>query len=197
MFRRQLFGGVGVGTYAAAVSQRHPRGGDVYSAGKKFRIVTHHWSDNWNKGFAIYEKLDRLIAAGDLPDVEFWVIGRWPKELKWRAAKTFRPTFGAALAKLLRQCHIYITASLWEPCGMHHIEGAQCGLPVLYHENGGGIVEAAKRYGEVFQDDNVKQVVLDARENYEALRANVLQYLPSGEQMCGEYTRIIQQVADI
>src|SRR5262249_49265073 len=42
------------------------------------RLVTHHWSDNPLKGFDVYQEVDRLIAAGELPGVELWVIGRWP-----------------------------------------------------------------------------------------------------------------------
>jgi len=158
-----------------------------------FRIVTHHWSDNWNKGFSTYRELDQLIADGDIDDTEFWVIGRWPKEIHWKKAKTFGPTRGKSLAKLLRQCHLYMTASLWEPGGMHHIEGAQCGLPVIYHEDGGGILELAKQYGIPFRD-NVKQAVLEAKEKYPELRTKVLQHSPSGAKMCSNYLDLIEKL---
>lgn len=171
----------------------HPMRSDVYSSDKPLRLVTHHWSDNWNKGFEVYQELDRLIADGELAHTEFWVIGRWPKEIHWKKAKKFGPTRGKSLANLLRQCHLYVTASLWEPGGMHHIEGAQCGLPVIYHEDGGGIVEGASRYGIAFRQD-VKQAVLDAREHYADLRMKVLQYSPSGTKMCLDYLRIIQKL---
>ena len=46
------------------------------------RLVTHHWSDNPLKGFDVYQEVDRLLAAGKLPGVALWVIGRWPKELR-------------------------------------------------------------------------------------------------------------------
>jgi glycosyltransferase involved in cell wall biosynthesis len=158
-----------------------------------FRIVTHHWSDNWNKGFSTYKELDRLIANGSITDTEFWVIGRWPKEIHWEKARTFGPTRGKPLAKLLRQCHLYVTASLWEPGGMHHIEGAQCGLPVIYHEDGGGIIEAARQYGISFRDD-VKQAVLEARKGYPELRKRVLQRVPSGAKMCSDYLDLIKNL---
>jgi glycosyltransferase involved in cell wall biosynthesis len=171
----------------------HPIGSNFYTEDKPFRIVTHHWSDNWNKGFKTYQELDRLIAGGELGDTEFWVIGRWPKNLQWQTAKTFGPTQGLSLANLLRQCHVYITASLWEPGGMHHIEGAQCGLPIIYHEDGGGIVEGASQYG-VGLRNNIKQAIQEARENYPDLRSRVLQCSPSGTKMCLEYVRIIQKL---
>ena len=30
--------------------------------GDKFKVVTHHWGNNWNKGFDIYSKLDRMLG---------------------------------------------------------------------------------------------------------------------------------------
>ena len=168
----------------------HPLGGDVFTRGKAFRLVTHHWSDNWMKGFAVYQEVDQLIANGRLPETELWVIGRWPKEIRWKAAKTYGPVQGPELGALLRQCHAYLTASRWEPGPMHPIEGAQCGLPLIYHEDGGGIVELGRRYGVGFRDD-VRAAILEARERYAELRSKVLQYAPSGDQMCVEYGRVL------
>ena len=137
--------------------------------------------------------MDRLIADGELAHTEFWVIGRWPKEIHWKKAKKFGPTRGKSLANLLRQCHLYVTASLWEPCGMHHIEGAQCGLPVIFHEDGGGIVEMAKHYGIPFRR-NIKEAIFEAQVRYKELRDKVLKCAPSGAKMCLDYLRIIQKL---
>lgn len=157
-----------------------------------FRITTHHWSDHSMKGFAVYAEVDRLIAEGALPAWELWVIGRWPADIRWRAARLFTPQTGHALASLLRQCHAYLTASQWEPGGMHFIEGAQCGLPVAYHEDGGGIVEVARRFGVGYRESVVSALaVLKAR--LPELRRKVLANAPSGDLMCLEYRRLIEQ----
>jgi glycosyltransferase involved in cell wall biosynthesis len=156
-----------------------------------FRIATHHWSDHPMKGFAEYAEIDRLIAEGILPDSELWVIGRWPADIRWRAARLFPPRTGPELAGLLRQCHAYVTASRWEPGGMHFIEAAQCGLPVLYHEDGGGIVELAARFGVVFRDD-VGAGVARLRAEYVRLRGQALTAGPSGDLMCLEYRRVLE-----
>jgi glycosyltransferase involved in cell wall biosynthesis len=158
-----------------------------------FRLVTHHWSANPLKGFDVYRQVDDLIAEGGLPGVELRVIGRWPDGTRWRAARTCAPTHGADLADRLRECHAYITASRWEPCGMHHVEGAQCGLPLLYHEDGGGIVEAGVRYGIGFRDD-VGAAVESMRSRCAEYRLRVLGEMPSGERMCLEYGDIIQRL---
>jgi len=171
-----------------------PAGSAELNGGETMRIVTHHWSDNPMKGFDVYEEVDRLIAVGELPGTELWVVGRWPKAIEWQAARTFPPATGRELADLLRQCHVYLTASRWEPGGMHHVEGAQCGLPVLYHEDGGGIVELASRYGIGFRDD-VGGAIAEMREHYPELRARVLEHAPNGDAMAAEYRELVAQLS--
>ncbi len=169
----------------------HPIGYHLPKVGERIRVVTHHWSDNMMKGFDYYEKLDALIADGTLPEFEFWVIGRWPASIKWRAARLIQPMTGKPLGDHLRQCHLYITASRWEPCGMHHVEGTQCGLPLLYHEDGGGIVEAGKKYGLGFRDDMVEKLRTMAARLPE-FHEQALRELPSGDRMVLEYADIFQ-----
>jgi len=177
----------------ADTCEYHPIGSAQYNGDTPFRIVTHHWSNNPLKGFDVYREVDRMIAENQLPGVELWVIGRWPNDIKWRSAKTFPPTKGKYLAAMLRQCHAYITASVWEPCGMHHVEGAQCGLPLIYHADGGGIVEAGEKYGIAFKDD-VKSAIYQMRDEYSKYRALLFDNMPSGDRMCLEYTEAIQRL---
>lgn len=170
----------------------HPNLPSDHPGNGTFQLVTHHWSANWNKGFGVYKEVDRMIADGLLPGFGLTVIGRWPKQIRWREAVTHGPSRGKKLASLLRRNHAYLTASLWEPCGMHHIEGAQCGLPLVYHEDGGGIVEFGTRYGVGFRDD-VRGALLRARDEYVTLRNKVLRLAPSGHTMCEEYERVLAQ----
>ena len=174
----------------------HPLGADLFRPGTPFRLVTHHWSDHRLKGFDVYQEIDGLIAGGALPDTELWVIGRWPPEIRWKAAHTHGPATGPALASLLRHCHAYVTASRWEPGPMHPVEGAQCGLPVVYHADGGGLVETSRRYGVAFRDD-VRTAILETRERWAELRAQVLEHAPSGDAMCVAYARQLQRLCAI
>ena len=174
----------------------HPIGNTGYQNDQRsgaFRIVTHHWSAHPLKGYDIYERVDSLIAEDSLSGVEFWVIGRWPENIRWRRARTFPPCNGQALAEKLRMCHAYLTASRWEPCGMHHVEGAQCGLPLIYHEDGGGIVEAGLKYGIGFRKD-VASAIDEVRRDYINLRRKVFTHMPSGDRMCLSYLEIIQRI---
>jgi hypothetical protein len=76
---------------------------------------------------------------------------------------------------------------------MHHVEGAQCGLPLIYHEDGGGIVEAGKRYGIGFRGE-LPDVIEEARRSYGRLRAALLNQLPSGDRMAMDYADVIARM---
>lgn len=172
----------------------HPIGGaGLPRDGEPLRVVTHHWSDNPLKGFDEYEQFDAMIADQQIEGFEFVVIGRWPSSIRWRAAQTRPPMNGHELAAELRKCHFYLTASRWEPGGMHHVEGAQCGLPLLYHADGGGINEAGRRYGLEFRDD-LRARVLEMRERYPELRRKVLEAPPSGDLMSLHFRRLVQSL---
>ena len=154
------------------------------------KIITHHWSDNWNKGFHIYQQVDDMIASGELKDFRLTVVGRWPNEINWKSASTYPPKVGQQLADTLRAHDLYLTAAVWEGGGMHHIEAAQCGLPVIYHKNGGGIPEVASRYGVEFAED-VKEALLYAKNQLTILNEKTRQHAPSGIAMCKQYAEIL------
>ncbi len=171
----------------------HPVGAAQWSGSEPLRLVTHHWSDNPGKGFDVYAELDGLIADGVVRDVELWIIGRWPKEISWRAARTFPPASGHALAALLRQCHVCITASRFEPGAMHPVESMQCGMPLLYHADTGGTVELGEKFGVSFRDD-LPSAVEEMKRRYQDLRNRVLREAPSGDLMAVQYRRIVQSL---
>ena len=115
----------------------------------KIKIVTHHWSDNWMKGFDLYKFIDQEIVNDRF---EFTYIGRYCKDYKPKNTKIISPLWGPHLGKELRKHDIYVTASRFEPCGMHHVEGAASGMPVIYYEDCGGINELCNNHGEMYKD---------------------------------------------
>lgn len=121
------------------------------SQGEKIKIVTHHWSDNWMKGFDLYKDIDLWLDGDAKKEYEFTYIGRYCKEYEPKNTKLVEPLHGASLGEELRNHDIYVTASRFEPCGMHHIEGAASGMPVIYHKDTGGIVELCKNHGEIYE----------------------------------------------
>jgi glycosyltransferase involved in cell wall biosynthesis len=171
----------------------HPIGDRVRKAGEPLRVVTHHWSNNWKKGFDVYKEIDDLISGPLRGKAELWVIGRWPSDLKWKTARTFAPASGESLANLLRQCDAYISASRFEPGAMHVAEGLQCGLPLLYHRDSGGTVDQGRLYGMQIGED----LELTLREFDRCLpdyKNALLKSPPSGTRMCAEYFNLVQQL---
>ncbi len=156
----------------------------------KLKLVTHHWGANWNKGFETYAKIDNLLAGDKWKEkIEFTYIGNIPKKFKFRNSTLLEPTSGLELAKLIKSNHVYITGSLNEPSGNHHIEGAQCGLPLMYI-NSGGMSEYCKGYGVEFSVDNLEDKITDMINNYDLYLEKVKNYKFSAEAMCRDYENL-------
>ncbi len=172
----------------------HPFGSSVWNESLPLILVTHHWSDNWNKGFDVYKEIDEKISSGCLKNVEFRVIGRWPKEIQWKNAKTYPPVSGNDLANQLRECHAYVTGTRNEPGAMHYIEGLQCGLPLIYRHGGGGVEEVGLATGGIGFTDNVSKAIEELKSSWLMRRQSVLANLPSGERMAFRYLEIVEQL---
>ena len=127
-----------------------------YSSKNKLKIVTHHWGNNWNKGFDVYSKLDDLIGTSEWSEkIEFTYVVNLPKNFNFKNSNYISPLDGLELASELKKHHLYITASINEPSGNHHIEAAQCSLPLLFIDSG-GIPEYCNDYGLIFNENNFK-----------------------------------------
>ena len=100
--------------------------------GRKLRVISASWSDNRNKGAAVYEWLDRNL---DFSRVEYTFVGRLPAELK--NVRGLPPMPSRALADLLRAHDVYLTASRNDPCSNSLVEALSCGLPAIYLDSGG------------------------------------------------------------
>ena len=150
------------------------------------KLVTHHWSDNWMKGFDLYTKIDEHLNEQN--DFDFTYIGRYYKEYQPKNTHVIQPLHGMELGDELRRHDIYVTASRFEPCGMHHIEGSSCGLPVLYHEDGGGINELCCEHGESFKDfDEFILMFNKMKENYEEYTNKINYNYLLAERCCKQY----------
>jgi glycosyltransferase involved in cell wall biosynthesis len=107
---------------------------------EKVNIVTHHWSNNFLKGFDIYEKLDDMILHDN--KFTFTYIGRHRNTFK--NTKIIQPLLGQELLKELKKYDVYVTASRYDPGPNHVIEAVACNLPIFVHKDGGGAVEFGK-----------------------------------------------------
>jgi glycosyltransferase involved in cell wall biosynthesis len=158
----------------------------------KIRLVTHHWSYNYLKGFDIYNKLDTLIRE---KHIEFTFIGQYNKKYKPKNINYIKPKHEMELSNIIREHNIYLTASQNEPCGNHHIEGISCGLPILYCKGGGGIKESCGGVGEEFEDINDLFIKLEKIvNNYDSYVKNIDYNFLSSDRCCKQYINLIQDI---
>ncbi len=131
------------------------------------KIVTHHWSANYMKGFDIYQRLDEMIILRKWKNkIKFTFIGKTPLGFYLNNSKVLEPLKDLDLSKELKRHHIYLTASRYEAAGNHYIEAIQCGLPVL-HLNHGSLPEYCKDFGITFELHNFENKLSELIRNYE------------------------------
>lgn len=167
----------------------------AFYAGDKFKLVTHHWSDNYNKGFETYIALDKYLQETDA--FEFTYVGRYFKDYKPLKTRIIPPLYGADLGAELSKHDIYVTAARYEACGMHHVEAAACGLPVAYLSSGGGVVEMCQRYGSEFEKtESVFQAFEAIKLSYGSYRARALAYRSElgSDTMCQKYLKLLESM---
>ena len=151
------------------------------------KLVTHHWGGNYMKGFDVYNKLDTLLSNKKLKKkINFTYIGNLPKNISLRNAKHIKPLYGKELAKELSNHHVYITASINEPAGMHHIEGALSGLPLIYRKSG-ALPEYCYGYGLQFINDDFLQKINLMRKDYSKFKKKLQKYPHTADEMCSKY----------
>ena len=155
------------------------------------RLVTHHWSNNPKKGVDLYERIDELIDCG--ANLEFTYVGRYPAGYVPKHIKVVAPLYGTALGDELRKHDVYVTAARHEACGSHHVEGAACGMPVIYHNEGGGVVEMCSRYGVGIDDvKDFKSALDEIVADYRGFCERALACDLSADTMCAKYLELMK-----
>ncbi len=165
-----------------------------WDGAETLRLVTHHWGGNWMKGFDVYAKLDRMLAAPAWRNrIEFTYIGNLPDGFRFSNARSLPPSTGDELADELRRSHVYLTASINEPAGMHHVEGALCGLPLIFR-NSGALPEYCTGFGEAFEGDEFEPALEDMMANYPRWSAAVADYPRTAERMTAAYIALFEEL---
>ena len=168
----------------------------TWNGSEKLSLVTHHWAGNKMKGFDVYSMIDDMLNTGEWNEkISFTYIGNLPKGFKFKNSSHYSPMQGKELANELRKHHVYITASLNEPAGMHHIEGASCGLPLLYR-NSGALPEYCNGYGLQFDLNNFTYILKKMMNEYHIYYKNIKNYPYSSNKMCREYYELFNKLID-
>lgn len=172
----------------------NPEGYNSWSPGQKLKIVTHHWGANLNKGFDTYNLLDKMLESSKWENlIEFTYIGNLPKNFKFKNSKVVEPLSGQDLAKEIKKNHVYVTGSINEPSGNHHIEAAQCGLPILYI-NSGGIPEYCKNFGVMYEFENFEEKLVYVIDNFQELEKNMKSYPYNSDKMSQDYLELFESL---
>jgi glycosyltransferase involved in cell wall biosynthesis len=172
----------------------HPLQNKQRNPSTKLKLVTHHWSDHYQKGHDIYQKLDVLLGTKSWSDLfEFTYIGNYPKHLVYKHTNLVEPLTGTALADELRKHDVYLTASRNEPGGQHHVEGALCGLPLLYIDSG-GIPEYCDGYGIKFTPETFEAAVMRMQREYPMWHERVLDYQNTSTKMGDAYLQVFEEL---
>lgn len=173
----------------------NPQNSKNWDGKEKIKLVTHHWSNHVNKGFPEYRLIDEMINTETWKNrLEFTYIGNMNNKYVFKNTKILEPLDGLSLASEIKNHHIYITASINEPSGNHHIEAAQCGLPILYKQSG-GIPEYCEDFGVPFVNDlesKLNQII----ENYSSLRDKMNSYSLNSEIMSHQFLNLFEKLTD-
>jgi hypothetical protein len=163
------------------------------SLNEPIKLVTHHWSNNFMKGFDLYNALDKFVENNK--QFVFTYIGRYNNDYQPKNIKIINPLYGEELGNELRKHDIYITSAKWEACGMHHIEGVSSGLPILYHRDGGAIPEICRNNGFEFYDKETFLSSLSSLiQNYFPIRNNIDYSILDIDKCCEKYMNIIKKI---
>ena len=165
----------------------------LWNNNNPIKIVTHHWSNNFMKGFDEYLFLDNYIISNNLQSkFEFTYIGNLPKKNIFKVANVVKPLYGIELANELKKHDIYITGSKNEPSGNHHMEGALCGLPILY-VNSGALPEYCKEFGIEFSKENLFEKIELMKKDYDLYIKNLHGYPYTFQNAANEYMKLFNE----
>ena len=156
-------------------------------------LVTHHWGGNRLKGFDVYEYIDKLL---DQPlwasKITFTYIGNLPKGSNFKNVKHIQPLDGKELADSIREHDIYLTASINEPAGYHHIEGACCGLPLLYR-NSGALPEYCDGFGVEFDGiHDIEEKLTLIIDRYDEIQNKMHEYPNTSNNRTPEWVKLFE-----
>jgi glycosyltransferase involved in cell wall biosynthesis len=174
----------------------NPEGRVKWHSGEKMRIVTHHWSTNYMKGFDIYERLDLLLAQSPYREMfEFTYIGNRSISVDFKHVRVVPPLQGHELAAALKKQHLYLTAARHEPGGNHYIEAVQCGLPVLYLQSG-SLDEYCGDFGLGFNLVNFEEKLHAIHAQYAELYDRATAAPHTSDRMGAAYLTVLNQLIE-
>lgn len=135
---------------------------------QRMRLIAASWSPNPNKGFDVYDYLDRNL---DFDRYSMTFVGNTP--FAFKNIRHVPPQKSDGMIRLLQEHDIFVTASRNESCSNAILESMATGMPVVALRSGSN-AEIVGHAGCLF---NEKSEVLDAidsvAENYDNYRSMI------------------------
>jgi hypothetical protein len=164
--------------------------------GEPLMLVTHHWGASRLKGYDVYERIDQMLADPRVSaQLSLTYIGNLPEGEQLPHSRVLAPLHGHTLADELRRHHLYVTGSENEPAGMHHIEGASCGLPLLYRRSG-ALPEYCSEFGIGFDGPDFPVALTTMMATYHNWADRTRSYPYTADRMCEQYLSLFSTLLE-
>ncbi len=165
----------------------YPRGRVAFSRDRKIRLIASSWSDNPNKGVAVYKWLDEHL---DWDSYEMTFVGRSPST--FRNIRMIPAVNSYRMAALFREHDVYVTASKNDPCSNSLIEALTCGLPAVYLQSGGH-PEIVKQAGAGFEAaEQIPELLRQITDQYEVFQSRIA--IPSIKEVGEQYLKVLELI---
>lgn len=134
-----------------------------YNNDRKLKILSVSWSNNLNKGF------QTISDFSENNDIEVYFVGNWNTSVKPKSVNIISPLKSTELAKMYKQCDVFLHSAKNDPCPNVVLEALSCGLPVI-HTNSGGTPEIAEGFGiklpDLINQNEIAKITNEIKENY-------------------------------
>jgi glycosyltransferase involved in cell wall biosynthesis len=158
-----------------------------FSTQRKVRLIATSWSQNWKKGFEVYQWLDENL---DFNKYEMFFVGRSP--IQFKNIRSVSPLSNKDIAEKLKESNIFIFASPIEACSNSLLEALHCGLPAVGPDQS-STPELIGRAGETFsKPDEIPFLLEKITADYHGYQANIKN--PSMEKVGKRYYDFITEV---
>jgi len=165
----------------------HSRGRAPFDRKGRIRLISTSWSNNPRKGGPTYKWIEEHL---DWDRFEYTFVGNASEQFD--RIRRIDPVPSEKLGDLLRDQHIYVTASRNDPCSNALIEALACGLPALYFDDGGH-PELVGMGGLPFtHDEDIIPALERLVQDYEIFQNLIT--VPKLENVAGKYLELIEDV---